>query len=1053
MSFWLCSSWTDHVSNDLTCLLVFLSFRGTDTRYGFTGNLYKALTDSGINTFIDDNDLQRGDEITPSLIKAIQESRIFIPVFSIDYASSSFCLDELVHIIHCFKSKGRLVLPVFYGVEPTHVRHWSGSYGEALAKHEERFQNDKQNMERLHQWKIALNQAANFSGCHFSPGYEYKFIGEIVKYISNKINRVPLHVAEYPVGLQSRVQQVKSLLDKGSDDGIYMVGLYGTGGLGKSTLAKATFNFIADQFEGLCFLHNVRENSTKNNLKHLQEDLLFKTIGLNIKLGDVSEGIPIIKERLCRKKTLLILDDVDNIKQLQALAGGLDWFGRGTRVIITTRDKHLLTSHEIESMYEMEGLYGIEALELLRWMAFKNNKVPSSYEEILNRAVTYASGLPLAIETIGSNLFRKSIEEWKSTLEGYEKIPNKEIQKILRISYDALEEEEQSVFLDIACCFKGGRWVEVENILHAHYGHSIKHQVGVLTEKSLIKITSHKVTLHDLIEDMGKEVVRQESPKELGERSRLWYYDDIIHVLKENTGTSKIEMIYLNFPPREAIIDWNGNAFKKMKNLKTLIIKNGRFSKGSRHLPSGLRVLEWPRYPLGCIPFSISNKTFEKMKILKFDYCEYLTDISDVSCLPNLEIFSFKNCENLISIDESIGFLDKLQILNAEGCDKLSSFPPLKLNSLLELELSLCTSLKKFPEILDKMNNINRIFLIDTGIKEFPSSFQNLTELHSLSIHGHGKLEFPSSIPMMSKLFQVDIHGYSQLLTKPNDEMSSLLSSNVREIFIRTSKHKLLTVTLTLFSNVETLNITGSNIKILPEFIKKCCFLKSIYLDSCKYLEEIRGIPPNLKTLSAFGCESLTSSSKSMLVSQELHEAGGTEFRFPSSRSELIPEWFEHQRREHSISFSFRNDFPSLVFFFSSIRMHQFVHWTRDSGLRVFLLINDYAFTLDEPDFDMSCDIPRDYTYIFSSDRKTWSELPDYTPKGHREFESMLEDAVLKSEWIHAEVKIASDLNDDVESGIHVLKHLTSMDDIQFTISSLLKKRKFDEFLNDSASE
>ncbi|XP_058722613.1 disease resistance protein RPV1-like isoform X2 [Vicia villosa] len=441
---------------------VFLSFRGTDTRYGFTGNLYKALTDKGINTFIDDNNLQRGDEITPSLIKAIQESRIFIPVFSIDYASSSFCLDELVQIIHCFKSKGRLVLPVFYGVEPTQVRHWSGSYGEALAKHEERFQNNKQNMERLHQWKIALNQAANFSGYHFSSGYEFKFITEIVEYISTKINRVPLHIADYPVGLQSRVQHVKSLLDKGSDEGVYMVGLYGTGGLGKSTLAKAIYNLIADQFEGLCFLHNVRENSTKNNLKHLQEELLLKTIGLEVKLGDVSEGVPIIKERLCGKKILLILDDVDNIKQLQVLAGGLDWFGRGTRVIVTTRDKYLLTSHKIESVYEMEGLYGIEALELLRWMAFKNSQVPSSYEEILIRAVTYTSGHPLAIEIIGSNLFRKSIEEWKNTLEGYEKIPNKEIQKILRISYDALEEEEQSVFLDIACCFKGNRWVEVD---------------------------------------------------------------------------------------------------------------------------------------------------------------------------------------------------------------------------------------------------------------------------------------------------------------------------------------------------------------------------------------------------------------------------------------------------------------------------------------------------------------------------------------------------------------------------------------------------------------
>jgi len=151
---------------------VFLSFRGTDTRHGFTGNLYKALIDKGIHTFIDDNNLQRGDEITPSLLKAIEESRIFIPVFSINYASSSFCFDELVHIMHCYKTKGRLVLPVFYGVDPSQVRHRIGSYGEALANHEKRFQNDKKNMERLQQWKVALSQAANLSGYHDStPGY------------------------------------------------------------------------------------------------------------------------------------------------------------------------------------------------------------------------------------------------------------------------------------------------------------------------------------------------------------------------------------------------------------------------------------------------------------------------------------------------------------------------------------------------------------------------------------------------------------------------------------------------------------------------------------------------------------------------------------------------------------------------------------------------------------------------------------------------------------------------------------------------------------------
>ena len=148
---------------------VFLSFRGIDTRHGFTGNLYKALTDKGIHTFIDDNDLQRGDEITPK--NAIEESRIFIPILSANYASSSFCLDELVHIIHCYKTKGCSVLPVFYGVDPPHIRRQTGSFGEHLTKHEEKFQNNKENMERLEQWKMALTQAANFSGYHSSQGY------------------------------------------------------------------------------------------------------------------------------------------------------------------------------------------------------------------------------------------------------------------------------------------------------------------------------------------------------------------------------------------------------------------------------------------------------------------------------------------------------------------------------------------------------------------------------------------------------------------------------------------------------------------------------------------------------------------------------------------------------------------------------------------------------------------------------------------------------------------------------------------------------------------
>ena len=377
-------------------------------------------------------------------------------------------------------------------------------------------------------------------------GYEHEFIETIVEDVYKQVTHVvPLHTADHAVGIESRVHEVNSLLDLGSDD-VVQLGICGMGGIGKTTIARAVYDSISDQFEGLCFLNNVRGASHKSGPMHLQETMLYETCGLKIKLGCVSQGIGIIKQRLSKKKVLLVLDDVDKLMHLQVIAGASDWFGPGSRIIITTRDKHLLKAHAVNIIYEVHELSEGESLDLLCWSAFKTNKVDPRYADILKRELAFSSGLPLALKVLGCYLFGKSINESESALDWwYERIPHNHILTALKISFDSLDEEEKDIFLDIACFFNGRKLEDVEDILGAHYGGSMKDIINTLIEKSLIKIDNGLVTLHYLIEDMGKEIVRQESPHEPSERSRLWRFDDVVHVLEENSVRN--QLIYADF--------------------------------------------------------------------------------------------------------------------------------------------------------------------------------------------------------------------------------------------------------------------------------------------------------------------------------------------------------------------------------------------------------------------------------------------------------------------------------------------------------------------------
>ncbi|CAI9297047.1 unnamed protein product [Lactuca saligna] len=261
---------------------VFLSFRGEDTRNTFVGYLYSALEQKGIYTYKDDKKLPQGELIGPSLMKAIRESQIAVIVFSENYADSSWCLEELAYIMNCRETRGQIVIPLFYDVEPSELRKQKQKYGEAFLKHE------LENKTKVESWRKALVDASNLSGWDIANRHESEFIKEIVSKISKMLHPLTSRVNDNLVGIEARVQDLKSRLKVGSS-GVLKIGIWGVGGAGKTTLASYFYDEMSREFNGCCFVENIREESSKYGLKKLQEEILSSILKHNEVLGGVKE--------------------------------------------------------------------------------------------------------------------------------------------------------------------------------------------------------------------------------------------------------------------------------------------------------------------------------------------------------------------------------------------------------------------------------------------------------------------------------------------------------------------------------------------------------------------------------------------------------------------------------------------------------------------------------------------------------------------------------------------------------------------------------------------
>ncbi|KAG7946356.1 hypothetical protein I3843_14G036700 [Carya illinoinensis] len=207
---------------------VFLCFHGEDTRKSFTAHLYTALEQKGIYTFRDDEKLERGQYISLELLKAIKESKYAIIVFSINYIFSKWCLIELAKIAECMKENGLTVFPVFYHVDPSHVRNQKGTFAEAFVKHGE----DPDIHKKIQTWRVTLKKVGNIAGWHLHDRDESTAIQEITGKILGQLNRKCSNVSEKLFGIDSPIDQTRNLLKKNSD-GVCFVGICGMGGIGK----------------------------------------------------------------------------------------------------------------------------------------------------------------------------------------------------------------------------------------------------------------------------------------------------------------------------------------------------------------------------------------------------------------------------------------------------------------------------------------------------------------------------------------------------------------------------------------------------------------------------------------------------------------------------------------------------------------------------------------------------------------------------------------------------------------------------------------------------